>query len=280
MSEACSASRAGRIVGPHGSIHYWIVGNADAVPLLVVHGGPGMPHNYLRDLDALGVDRPIIYYDQIGCGESDRPDDPSLWTVDTFVDELDTVRDALGLERVHVLGHSAGGWVAVEYALRAPAGLASLILANTSTSLPLSERDVSDLVDALPSGAGTTTRRTTGPIDDAAYVAAVRSFAQHVYRCDPVPDYVEQALTNINRNVFATTLGNLVGWDITHRLGELTLPVLVASGRHDPGPAEAVREMADAIRGSVLAIFEDSGHLPMISEKASFIRVVRTFLIV
>src|SRR5687768_11881637 len=105
---------------------YRIVGDADApgkAPLLCLHGGPGVPHDYLTPLDRLArTGRRVIYYDQLGCGNSDQPHDPSLWTVELFLDELRTVRAALGLERVHLLGQSWGGMLAMEYALTRPPG--------------------------------------------------------------------------------------------------------------------------------------------------------------
>ncbi len=83
---------------------------ADTLPLLVLHGGPGLPHDYLEDLARLSDGgRPVVLYDQLGCGRSDHPDDPSLWVMDTFLEEISAVREVLGLDRVHVLGHSWGG---------------------------------------------------------------------------------------------------------------------------------------------------------------------------
>ena len=98
------------------------------LPVLTVHGGPGGTHDYLEPLEALTQDgRSVVFYDQLGAGNSDRPDDPSLWSVELFVEELATVKRELGLDRIHLLGQSWGGMSALEYALRHPAGLASLI---------------------------------------------------------------------------------------------------------------------------------------------------------
>ena len=94
-------------------VWYKIVGGGaahEAMPLLVLHGGPGCPHDYLENLATLAsADRRVIFYDQLGCGNSDLPDDLSLWTVERFTDEVGIVREALGLERVHILGQSCGG---------------------------------------------------------------------------------------------------------------------------------------------------------------------------
>jgi proline-specific peptidase len=280
--------RDGTIVGPHGSIYYRMVGDSDAVPLLVIHGGPGMSHDYLRDLDALADERTVVYYDQIGCGRSDRPGDARLWKLATFVDEIDTVRGALGLDRVHLFGQSAGGWIAIEYALRAPSGLVSLHLANTCASIPLFERGVAHLRAALPGGAGAVidAHESVGITADPEYLAAVGLFNRlHFTGTDDVPARVQAAVRALNPAIYAamvgtglTFTGNMAGWDVTDRLGRLDLPVLVTSGRFDEMTQDAVRSMVDAIPGARWQLFEESAHLPMVTEKDAFIRMTREFL--
>jgi L-proline amide hydrolase len=280
--------RDGTIAGPHGSIYYRMVGESDAVPLLVIHGGPGMSHDYLRDLDALADERPVIYYDQNGCGRSDRPDDARLWKLATFAEEIDTVRGALGLDRVHLFGQSAGGWIAIDYALRAPAGLVSLHLANTCASIPLFERGVARLRAALPGGAGAVidTHESAGITTDPEYLAAVGLFNRlHFTGADDVADHVHAAVRVMNPAIYAamvgtglTFTGNMAGWDVTDRLGDLDLPVLVTSGRFDEMTPHAVRPMVDAIPGARWLLFEESAHLPMVTETDAFIRATRGFL--
>ena len=111
------------------------VGGGPRIPLLLLHGGPGGGHDYLEPLEALSSDRPVIFYDQLGCGKSDMPKNRALWTIERFADEVQEVRDALGLERCHMLGQSWGGWLGIEYMLRQPAGLQSFVLASTSASV-------------------------------------------------------------------------------------------------------------------------------------------------
>jgi pimeloyl-ACP methyl ester carboxylesterase len=121
------------------------------VPLLLVHGGPGIPSDPLETLEELADQgRAIVRYDQIGCGRSDRPRDPALWTVDTFLDELRTVRRELGLERVHLLGWSWGGMLAMQYALERPRGLESLVLASAPADAALWVTETRRLRDHLP----------------------------------------------------------------------------------------------------------------------------------
>ena len=108
----------GYIDVPGGKVWYRAVGdNADGTPLLCLHGGPGFTHYYLEPLEALADRRRVIFYDQLGCGRSDRPGDLSLWNVDRFVAELAQVRSALNLDRLHLFGSSWGGMLAMQYVL-------------------------------------------------------------------------------------------------------------------------------------------------------------------
>jgi len=135
---------------------YQVVGELPApdgkLPLLVVNGGPGCPHDYLQDLAPLADEsgRPVVFYDQLGCGRSDQPDDPALWVMATFVEEVAAVREALGLDRVHLLGHSWGTQVALEYVLGRPAGLVSLVLASPLASAPVYAAEARRLKESLP----------------------------------------------------------------------------------------------------------------------------------
>ena len=131
-------------------VWYRRVGDGPGTPLLTLHGGPGASHDYLEPLAALGDDRPVIFYDQLGGGRSDRPGDTSLWRIGRFCQEIDDLRDALGLDRVHLLGQSWGGWLAVEYMLTRPHGIAGLVLASTSASIPQFVAEAGRLKAALP----------------------------------------------------------------------------------------------------------------------------------
>ena len=152
---------------------YKVVGELHPVsgklPLLILHGGSGFPHDYLEDLAELAdTGRAVVFYDQLGCGGSDHPDDPTLWVMNTFVDEVSAVREGVGLERVDLLGHSWGGWLALEYALRHPPGLASLILASTCASLPAFATETKRLKQSLPADVQETITRheAAGTIHD------------------------------------------------------------------------------------------------------------------
>ena len=151
-------------------VWYRIVGDHDGpgkLPLLCLHGGPGATHDYLEPLEAIAATgRRVAFYDQLGNGNSARPNDPSLWTVALFVEELGKMRHALGLDRVHILGQSWGGMLAMEYALTQPAGLASLILADSPASAPQWITEINRLRAELPPDVRETLLNTRGSRND------------------------------------------------------------------------------------------------------------------
>lgn len=259
------------------------------LPLLVLHGGPGFPHDYLEDLAELSEGgRAVVFYDQLGCGKSDHPDDPALWVMETFVEEVDVVRGALGLDWVHLLGHSWGGWLALEYALRRPPGLASLILASTCASLPAFAAETKRLKESLPAEVRETIDRheAAGTTGDEAYVEATMAYyTRFVCRQDPFPEHVVRSFQNVREEVYATmqgpewnVTGNLRNWDATGRLGELKLPVLITSGRYDEMTPALVKPLAERISGAESVVFEESAHLAMAEEPARYRQVLESFL--
>ena len=184
-------SEEGYIDVPGGKVWYRAVGdNAEATPLLCLHGGPGFTHYYLEALEALADRRRVIFYDQLGCGRSDRPGDLTLWNVDRFVEELAQVRSALKLDRLHLFGSSWGGMLAMQYALDRRPDLESLILCGSPASMI---RWVSDC-EALLAEETEQTRRVIREHEAAGftgcpeYQAAILGFyRKHVCRLDPWP---------------------------------------------------------------------------------------------
>jgi len=271
-----------------GRVWYKAVGSGDATPMLILHGGPGMPSYYLEPLEGLADERPIVFYDQLGCGRSDQPEDSSLWRVERFVEELGQVRQELNLERVHILGHSWGTILAVDYALTQPRGLASLILASPALSVPrwLEDQniyrrqlpdDVQDVLDQHES-AGTT--------DSEEYQEAVMVFYQrHLCRLDPWPAGLERTMAEMGEQVYLTmwgpsefyATGTLVNYDRTNHLHEISVPTLLTCGRYDEATPKTTEWYQGLIPGSEIAYFEQSSHMPHLEEPESYLRVVRKF---
>jgi len=272
-------------------VWYKIVGSGDAIPFLTLHGGPGAGHDYLESLGALAVDRRVIFFDQLGCGKSEKPDDDSLWRIERFVDEVAAVRKALDLERVHLFGQSWGGWLAIEYMLGKPSGIVSLILASTSASLRQVAEETARLKGTLPQEVLDTLNRyeAIGDFHNPEYEEATMEFYKRfVCRLDPWPDPVMRTLKNLAANPVAyetmqgpnefTITGNLKDWDRTSRLGEITVPTLFTCGRHDElGPACA-EILHRGIPNSEMCIFEQSAHLAHVEEAGRYLQVIQEFL--
>jgi L-proline amide hydrolase len=273
---------------------YRIVGEGEQpgkLPLLLLHGGPGAPHDYLESLEAVAeTGRRAIFYDQLGCGNSSRSGE-SLWNVETFVEEVGVVRDAVGLERTHLFGSSWGGMLAMEYALTKPHGLASLVISSSPASIPLWAEETMRLRKELPEDVQRTLdeHEAAGTTDSPAYEAASMEFyKRHVCRLDPWPDGVARTFAKMEAdsdvyrymqgpNEFVIT-GTIKDWDITGRLGEIGVPTLVTTGRYDectPMQAEIVHR---GISGSEWVVFEDSSHMQFVEEPVRYLGVLDDFL--
>jgi len=270
-------------------IWYRRVGNG-GIPLLTLHGGPGAGHDYLEPLERLATDRSVIFYDQLGCGKSDQPDDRSLWQIERFVAEVNTVRQSLGLEQIHLLGQSWGGWLAIEYMLSRPQGVVSLILASTSASLPQFVAETTRLKTELPLEIYQTLQRyeTAGDYHHPDYEAAVLEFyKRHVCRLDPWPEPLLRTVANLNGNAVYETMngpnefiviGNLKNWDRTDRLGEITVPTLITVGRYDELTPACAETLHRGIPNSRMVIFEESAHLAHLEEADTYLQVIADFM--
>jgi proline-specific peptidase len=170
-----AAAAEGHIDVPGGRVWYQIAGpDAPGVPLLCLHGGPGSTHDYLEPLADLADERPVVFYDQLGCGRSAGPSDPGLWTVDRAIEELAAVRAGLSLGRMHLFGNSWGGWLAMEYLLRDPAPPCSVVISSASASVAEWLEDAARLRSELPAEVQATldNHEANGWLTCPEYVAA------------------------------------------------------------------------------------------------------------
>ena len=277
------------------NVWYRIVGDHDApgqLPLVCLHGGPGATHDYLEPLEAVATKgHRVIFYDQLGAGNSDHPHNPSMWTVDLFVEEVGVVRSALGLERVHILGQSWGGMLAMEYALTQPSGLISLIVADSPASMHQWVAEANRLRAELPADIQETLLKheAAGTTDDPAYQEAMLVFyRRHVCRLEPWPDCVNRAFEKIAEEpeVYNTmngpsefhVIGLIKDWDIVNRLGEIRVPTLVISGRYDEATPLIAGTVHRGIPGSEWVLFENSSHMPHVEETERYLQVLTSFL--
>jgi proline-specific peptidase len=271
-----------------GRVWYESVGEGPAIVLL--HGGPGSPSDYLIPLMEIAADGyQVVRYDQLGSRRSDKPDDTSLWVVPRFVDEVETVRSTLGLGPVRLIGQSWGAFLALEYALHHRKHLHSLVLYSGAASTAECVAGMNALRDKLPpaSLAILEMHEATESWDHPAYVAVVAElYRRHLCRVDPFPALLQASMDNMAKPVYEsmwgpnefTCTGNLMDWDRSDRLGEITVPTLILCGRHDEVVPACSETMHAGIPGSELVIFEESSHLAHFEEPERFFQTVRAFL--
>jgi L-proline amide hydrolase len=287
-------SAEGRIPFRGHQVWYRIVGDREEPgrqPVLLLHGGPGATHDYLESLEALAeTGRRAIFYDQLGCGRSDLPDDPSLFTVELFVDEVDAVRGELGLDRIHLFGSSWGGMLAMEYALTQPDGLASLVLASSPASMPQWVAETGRLRGLLPEDVQEALDRNeaAGTTDSQEYEDACLVFyKRHVCRLDEWPDYVVRSFDFMQRHglVYRTmngpsefhVTGTLREWDVTGRLDEIRVPTLVVSGEHDEATPAINRTVSEGIPGARSVILPGCSHMAHVEDPEGYVELLDGF---
>lgn len=272
-----------------GRTWYRVVGNGRAVPLVTVHGGPGGTHDYLEPLAALADERPVVFYDQLGAGKSDAPEDIRLWTNDRMVEELGQVLDALGYPQVHLLGQSWGTIIAAEYALRSQGRLAGLVLSDPCLSMPRFAAATKALRATLPAQVRTVLDRheAAGSTDSEEYEQAVMEFyGRFVCRLNPWPDVLMRTFGQANQSIYERMQGPnefiITGihkdYDITDRLGSVAVPTLFICGRYGETRPEETEFYRSLVPGAELVIFEESSHLPHLEEPERYLQVLRDFL--
>jgi proline-specific peptidase len=276
---------------PGGRVWYTRLGSGDATPMLMLHGGPGAGHDYIAPLgESLAQDRPVIMYDQLGCGRSEQIEDTSLWTVDRSVAELDAVRAALGLDHIHLFGQSWGGWLAIEYMTRGTTGVERLILASTSASTREFVEGARLLIEQLPEPHRSVLVEggARGEYDTPEYLAAVTEFyKRHLCRLDPWPDALNASIANLDGNAVYLSMngptefdviGPLRTWDRTADLGRIDVPTLITVGRYDEIPPSCAETMRAGIPDARVVLLEHSGHVSHLEEPETYLAVVRGFL--
>ncbi|HLZ57135.1 MAG TPA: proline iminopeptidase-family hydrolase [Ktedonosporobacter sp.] len=272
-----------------GLVWYRAVNLGSGIPLLTLHGGPGSPHDYLEPLEELANDRPVIFFDQLGCGKSERPDDQTLWQRTRFVEELDQIRRALNLGQIHLFGHSWGTMLAIDYVLTRPDGIVSLILASPALSIPRWLKDMERYRRSLPLDIQHILEQheSNGTTDSKEYQQAAMEFYQrYLCRLDPWPEPLERTIAGEGTNVYTTMWGpseffmsgNLLDYDATPLLDKIYIPTLFTCGRHDEATPETTAYYHSLLPQSKLAIFEQSAHMPHLEETERYLQIIRNFL--
>lgn len=231
----------------------------------------------------------MIFYDQLGAGKSDRPDDVSLWTTERYVRELAQIRRSLRLDRVVILGASWGTMLAVDYMLTNPSGVEALILSSPCLSAQMWKADADRLRLQLPPAVQSVLLKheSAGTTDNKEYQEAVMEYLKRfACRLDPFPQIVVDALADGNMKVYTHMwgpsefhpTGNLKDYDRTKQLNQIRVPTLFTCGRHDEATPESTRHYHERVPGSEILIFEKSAHAVAFEETAAYLDSIRAFL--
>lgn len=259
-----------------------------------LHGGPGMPHDYLVPLARhAGEDRTVLLYDQFGVGGSDTPapGDFDRYTVEHYRDEVEAVRQSLVEGPVTVYGQSWGGMLALEYALEYGEHVDRLVLANTLADTATAYESMRSVLEELPAEDRETIEEheAAREFDAPAYEAALDgAYRDHVCRTDDYPDPVMHTFEHINLDVYGLMWGpneyvlletaRLRGWDVRERLPEIDVPTLVLTGSYDEISPEIAADIADRLPDAELVEFEESSHMPFWEQPDAHYEAVERFL--
>ncbi|MCC7021917.1 MAG: proline iminopeptidase-family hydrolase [Thermomicrobiales bacterium] len=284
---------------PKGTFRVWTkrVGNASTMRLLLLHGGPGATHEYFEAFDsylpAAGIE--YYYYDQLGSFYSDQPDEPELWEIPRFVDEVEQVRQALGLDRDNffLLGSSWGGILAMEYALAHQQHLKGLIISNMMASAPAYNAYAHDvLMPAMDQAALAEIKgyEAAGDFENPRYMELLmeQHYVHHVLRmpAEEWPDPVNRAFKHINPSIYVPLQGpselglsgKLADWDRTADLGQIAVPTLVIGAQHDTMDPSHMAWMARAVQQGRYLHCPDGSHLAMYDDQQVYVRGLIDFI--
>jgi proline iminopeptidase len=275
--------------GGHSVIAYEY-GEGDEV-LFLLNGGPGLPCDYLRDphLPLVREGYRVVVHDQLGTGASDHPADAALWTLERYVEEVEIVLAALGLDRVHFLGHSWGGWCGIEYALKYPGRIRSMILANTAADIPHLLGEIERHRNALGTETVAMMQRfeAEGRYDHPAYAAAIDLLDhRHIRRTRERPAPVQRSKNGFNYPIFLAIqgpneyhyTGSIRSFARLAEMAAFDWPTLVINGIHDALTPACGMRMHAAVPGSEIRIFAASSHSPFYEEPEAWRSTILGFL--
>lgn len=282
-----------RTVRIDGKYDVWVkqIGTGE-IPVLTLHGGPGFNHFYLECFEDFLPQAGVRYwyYDQLGCGFSAAPDDATLWTLDRYREEVEQVRNALGLERFILFGHSWGGLLGMEYALHYPQHLRGLVISNMTASVAEYVKYAEVLVSHVPPAARAVIQRhrAAGDYESPEYerVLMEEIYNRHFCRLDPWPEPVQRAMRTLNSKIYNTMqgpdeftiIGNLKHWDVWDRLHDIKMPTLLIGGRHDEMSPEQIGRMGSLIPHSQVVICEGGSHMAMYDDQRAYFAALLPFL--
>ena len=273
------------------------VGNNPKVKILLLHGGPGATHDYFQSFENFlpqeGFE--FIYYDQLGSGNSDNPDDTAYWDLDRFVEEVEQVRLALGLGKnnFYLLGHSWGGILAMQYALKYQDNLKGLVVSNMMSSCPdygkyadnvLAKQFDPVVLDTIME------IEKRGDFDNPNYMGLLgpNFYEKHILRIPAAewPDPVNRAFAKINKSLYVTMQGpsefgisgRLVNWDLSKKLSTIVVPTLVIGAQHDTMDPEHMKWMSTQFKNGSYLYCEKGSHMAMYDDQETYFKGLINYL--
>lgn len=271
-----------------GRIWYRVVGSGTATPAILLHGGPGFGGYYMKPLEQLSSDRKIVRYDQLGAGASDRLSDTAKMTIPHFVAELDSLRSHLGYDKVHLVGHSWGTILGLEYYRAHPERVASLTLASPALDIPAWEKNARQLVNTLSDSAqrAIRVREAEKKYDAPDYQNALMEFyGKYVWRT-PDSANLDSTFKTINETIYNymqgasefTITGTLKTYDATPFLREVKVPVLYTVGEFDEANPATVKRFAAMTPGSRYTVLKGAAHMAQWDAPEAMNKAIRDFL--
>ena len=274
---------------PKGKFNVWTksIGNNPKIKLLLLNGGPGATHEYFECFENFllpeGVE--LIYYDQLGCGLSDNPKDTTMWDLGRYVEEVEQVRKALNLNKdnFYLLGHSWGGILAMQYALKYQDNLKGLIISNMMSSCPAYGKYAQEvLAPQFDQKVLDTIRQieARGDFANPKYMELLlpHFYAKHICRLDPWPEPVSRSLGKMNQSLYVTMQGpsefgiggNLINWDVSAALPKIKTPTLTIGGKHDTMDPEHMKWMSTQVQNGRNITCPNGSHMSMYDDQKNY----------
>ncbi len=274
---------------PGGKVWYRIVGEGDQTPLLLLHGGPGFPSYYLNPMSALSQDRPVIFIDQLGCGRSDRTLDSTMMTVDSFVEQLEQIRVALGLETFYLYGHSWGSMLGVDYFLKYPDRVKAMVLASPALSVSKWSKDAEALIANLPDSiqSAIATNTENGTFETPAYQEAINVFYQNfVAKKLPWDANMDSTFAGANLEQYSymwgpsefMATGVLKDYERGDQLKKIKVPTLFICGEYDEARPSTVQYFQSLVPNAKFSMIKDAAHITMHDNPEQNNQVIGNFL--
>ncbi len=271
-----------------GEIWYKVTGTGSATPVILLHGGPGFSSYYLKPLEELGDDRKVVRYDQLGGGKSSGLTDTAKMNIAHFVAELDSLRAHLGYDKVHLVGHSWGTILGLEYYRAHPQHVASLTLASAALDIPQWEKHARELLKTLPDSLqrAVKKREAEKKFDAPDYLAALDAFYSKYVWLHPVKADLDSTMQQMNAGIYNymqgpsefTITGTLKKYDATPFLKSVKVPTLFTVGQVDEADPVTIRKHAAMVPGAKITVISGAAHMTTWDNPRAMVAAVRGHL--